>query len=85
MLGLSPGWDRAEWPMPVFVHEDPILKDTWWRRFHDPDDPDPLWHRQEKIPPGKPHDGWKDGLYGSGAVEILLTDLLGADGAAAPG
>jgi hypothetical protein len=85
VLGPSPGWDRAEWPVPVFVYQDPILKGTWWRRFYDPDDPDPLWHRQERIPAGEPHDGWGDRLYGSGSVEIRLTHLLAPDGAAAPG
>lgn len=76
VIGRVLGWEREEWPMPVFVYKDPLLEDTWWRRFYDPDDPGGLWVRQERIGPGGPVDGPYDGASGSRALEIRLSRLL---------
>ncbi|MDR1186166.1 MAG: hypothetical protein LBK95_01710 [Bifidobacteriaceae bacterium] len=70
--------------MPVFVFKDPLLEGVWWRRYCDPERPYAS-ACQERVPKGEPHAGPEDGLFGSGAVEIVLSRLLPPAAEAPPG
>jgi hypothetical protein len=75
VLGRVPGWDRAEWPVPVFTVKDAIIDGLYWRRFYDPDDPG-RWLSEERVERGVVPELLSDSLSGSGAVEIWLSKLL---------
>ena len=71
ILGQLEVWNRESWPMPVFVrHEE--LTGRSFRVIYDDDDPGRLV-REELIPPGSGVQGPRDGLMGSGFVEIVLS------------
>jgi hypothetical protein len=73
-LGLLSGWNKNDWPMPVFAS-------TYWgniARYPDDDpsvDPELTPATKEEL-----RDLPKDGFAGSGAVQILLTKALDAAG-----
>ena len=73
-LGSIDGWDRNEWPMPVFVRYEELTGRSF-NVFYDDDDPNKLL-REQRISPGPAEQGPKDGLMGAGFVEIRLTSLL---------
>jgi hypothetical protein len=73
IIGSMPNWQRSAWFMPDFVRRDPIGKRAW--RVHR-SDVDPSKVESEvpiefhmNLPPN-----W---TFGSGAVELKLTKLLG--------
>jgi len=73
VLGDMPDWQRNDWPMPIFMRRDDLSKRAW-RVYYDDADPSKL-EREEPVP----YDitGLESaGLYGYGAVEMLLTKLL---------
>jgi hypothetical protein len=80
-LGRLPGWESArdDWPMPVFVRQDPILKNGYYLTWYDPDDPSESirdeFMQTETRPPGP-----SDGSWGSSAVGIRLAQLLRSPG-----
>ena len=77
LLGRLDGWDRHQWPVPIFIrHEE--LTGRVLRVIYDDDDPS-LRLRSEPVPRGQVEDGPKDGLMGAGFAENLLSRLL-ADG-----
>lgn len=74
LLGQLDGWDRREWPTPVFArHEE--LTGRSFRVFYEDDDPNRLL-REEQIAPGEAEQAPKDGLMGAGFAEGALTRLL---------
>ena len=73
IVGRTPGWDRAEWPMPVFVRYEELSGRTF-KVVYDDDDPAELLH--EELVSGLEVSGPKDGLMGAGYVERSLTGLL---------
>lgn len=74
ILGRVDGWDRDEWPMPVFVRYEELTGRSF-HVFYDENDPNRLL-REEQIAPGTDEQGPKDGLMGAGFVEKVLTTLL---------
>jgi hypothetical protein len=74
VLGRTAGWDRNEWPMPVFIrHEE--LSGRSYRVFYDPHDPNRLL-REERVLVGETARGPEDGLMGAQYAEIRLSRLL---------
>lgn len=74
IIGRLEGWDRDEWPMPIFVRYEELSGRTF-HVFYDDDDPNKLL-REEQVPPGAAEQGPKDGLMGAGFAEKVLTTLL---------
>ena len=75
VLGRLAGWDRREWPIPVFVrHEE--LSGRSFQVFYDDDDANKVI-REVQVPPSEAGQGPKDGLMGAGFTEKVLTTLLG--------
>jgi hypothetical protein len=74
VLGRVDGWDRASWPMPVFVRYEELTGRSF-NVFYDPDNPNKLL-RKERIAPGVVEQGPQDVLMGAGYAESLLTRLL---------
>ena len=73
VIGRSPSWDRLRWPMPTFVRTEPLRGITW--KVHYPND-NPRGNPTLERVKGNLADFEKDGLYGAGAVEIHLTEIL---------
>lgn len=74
LLGRVDGWDRREWPMPVFVRYEELTGRSF-RVFYDDDDPNRVL-REEQVAPGEAEQAPKDGLMGAGFAEGALTRLL---------
>lgn len=73
IIGESPKWERQKWAVPQFIRNDKISKSSW-RVVYDEDDPN-LVISDERIPYDST--GYaEDGLFGSEAAEMLLSDLL---------
>lgn len=73
IVGKLPDWDRSRWPMPDFVRRDDLSRKAWLVRYSD-DDPSLI---EEEHPTGFDSKLERDSVYGYGAVEIVLTKLLG--------
>jgi hypothetical protein len=74
LLGRADGWDRREWPTPVFIRYEELTGRSF-RVIYDDDDPNKVL-REELIAPGGAEQGPKDGLMGAGFAEAALTQLL---------
>jgi hypothetical protein len=74
MLGRLDGWDRRDWPTPVFIRYEELTGRSF-RVFYDDDDPNRVL-REEQILPGLAEQGPQDGLMGAGFTEQALTRLL---------
>jgi len=74
LLGRADGWDRTEWPIPVFIRYEELTGRSF-RVFYDDDDPNEVI-REEQVAPGEAEQGPKDGLMGAGFAEAALTQLL---------
>jgi hypothetical protein len=73
VLGESEGWQRTDWPMPNFVRRDDLSKCAWRVSYSD-SDPGKLI-AEEPVPFDAT--GLEvSGLFGYGAVELLLTKML---------
>ena len=81
LIGRSPDWDRARWPMPTFVRTEPIRGMRWTARYPD-DDPlgNPTLERLFESPAAYE----RDAISGAGAVEIVLTADLDSDAKSRP-
>jgi hypothetical protein len=73
VLGDLPHWRREDWPTPGFVRRDDLSKRTWLVHYKDAD---PSAIELEEPVPYEMSDLETSGLYGYGAVEVLLTKLL---------
>jgi hypothetical protein len=74
LLGRLDGWDRREWPTPVFVRYEELTGRSFWV-FYDDDDPNRVL-REEQVAPGEAEQAPKDGLMGAGFAEGALSRLL---------
>ncbi len=76
VIGEVAPWNRAEWPIPEFLWSDPlgVIPDEVVVYTDENFETGALGRRERRstIPPGLE----RDGLSGSGAVEIKLTNLL---------
>jgi hypothetical protein len=73
VVGKVPRWDRSKWPMPDFVRRDDLSRKAWLVRYSD-DDPNRI---MGEYPTDFDSKLGRDSLSGYGAVEIVLTKLLG--------
>ncbi len=73
IIGKSEHWDREAWAMPKFVRKDEIGKAAWLVAYAD-DDPNQVL--SEKRIPYETSGYERDGLFGSGAAEIILGQIL---------
>ncbi len=74
LLGRDPGWNRASWPMPVFVRYEELTGRSL-HVFYDDADPSRLLGERQ-VSPGPAEQGPQDAMLGAGAVELRLTALL---------
>ena len=65
-------WKRQDWPMPYFVRRDDISKKAWRVQYDDNDVCQVISEKPEPF--DSPLE--RAAMYGSGAVELLLTKLL---------
>ena len=73
IIGKLPSWERTKWPVPLFVRRSELSEKAWLVYYSD-EDPGQV-EREESVPfPTTEHE--TAGLYGAGAVELLLTRLL---------
>jgi len=70
----SVGWDRNKWPMPSFLRVDCITGKAILVEYSENN----LVHEVKNTPidPISTHGLPEDGMWGSGAIEIHLTNLL---------
>jgi Immunity protein 26 len=74
LLGPIDGWDRNAWPIPAFGRLQELTGRALKLIY---DDNDPSWPISEKrIDSQELADLSTDDLFGAGAVEIALTDLV---------
>lgn len=74
LLGRLDGWDRRQWPTPVFVRYEELTGRSF-RVYYDDDDPNKVL-REEQVAPGEAEQAPKDGLMGAGFAETALSRLL---------
>lgn len=74
LLGHLDGWDRREWPTPVFVRYEELTGRSY-RVFYDDNNPNRVL-REQQVAPGEAEQAPKDGLMGAGFAEAALTQLL---------
>jgi len=74
LVGRLDGWDRRDWPTPVFVRYEELTGRSF-RVFYDDDDPNKVLH-EEQVAPGEGEHAPKDGLMGARFAEVTLTRLL---------
>ncbi len=72
VIGDIPSWDRKKWPLPNFVRKDDISKRAWRVRYSE-EDPNRVI---DEVPEPFNSVLERDAMYGAGAVEKLLTQLL---------
>lgn len=74
ILGDMPSWSRKDWPIPVFIRRD-VLSGRVWRVIYSDSDPSKL--DKEEFSSHDPKGIEESDLYGYGAVELVMTKLLG--------
>lgn len=74
ILGRSHAWDRTEWSMPAFVRRDPLSGRTSRVEYAD-EDPNAVL-KLTPLGPGEDEALQVDSVYGAGAVEMHLDQLL---------
>ncbi len=76
VLGASTDWDRGAWPIPPYLRKNEFSPRAW-RVIYAEDDPSKL--EREELVPFDTAGIERDGFYGFGAVEILMTKLVGSN------
>lgn len=74
ILGDMPSWSHKDWPVPTFIRQDELTGRAW-RVIYSDADPSKL-DKEESIPYDTKGLEESD-LYGYGAVELVMTKLLG--------
>lgn len=74
LLGRLDGWDRLEWPIPVFVRYEELTGRSFLVFYDDKSLAQPV--REEKVAPGVDEQAPKDGLMGDRYTEGILARLL---------
>lgn len=74
ILGTARCWSRKHWPMPAFARTNPLNGRISMVKYSEDD----IRHiiSEEPANPSDAISMPRDGLYGAGAVEIVLTKLL---------
>jgi hypothetical protein len=76
VIGAHPNWNPREWPMPIFQKTDAITGKLY--KVHYSENPGELG-KDERCAPSEEEQVRrypKDGLYGHGAIELVLTKRL---------
>jgi hypothetical protein len=73
VLGENENWDRGKWPFPLFYRKDVLTGRIFLGQY---DENDPSVVLSEEVVDSVTADYCEDGLFGAGAVEIILTKLL---------
>lgn len=72
IIGIASSWKRLDWPIPPFVRRDDLSRKAW--RVHYSDfDPNAIDHEEPEKYESVLE---RDGLFGSGAAELMLTKEL---------
>ena len=74
IIGVTPHWSRARWPMPEFIRNEELFKKVAWRVIYSEDDPSVVVS-EEQIP-YDPKVPATDGSCGAQYVEIALSRIL---------
>jgi Immunity protein 26 len=74
LIGRDRGWERASWPVPVFIRYEELTGRTF-QVIYDDADPNRVVC-ETAVAPGSAEQGPTDGLMGAGFVERRLTALL---------
>ena len=74
IVGTLPSWSRNEWPVPAFSRTN-ALNRSITKVIYSDDDIDRILSEQP-VSPDEAASMPRDGLFGAGAVEIVLTKLL---------
>ena len=74
IIGSYKNWKRKDWPIPDFARTDPITGKASVVKYYD----NYLDGVEREASSAEVVGLEKDGLYGSGAVELTLTALLGS-------
>jgi hypothetical protein len=72
VLGRDPNWRRDEWKVPRFLRQSPLSRRAWCVRYSD-DDPNLV---DSESPTSFDANLERDALFGTGAAEIELTEIL---------
>lgn len=75
MIGRTPDWDRAAWPLPVFARVDVVDPSVAFCVEYSPDDPATVI-REYRCKPTDVANYPVDRLMGHGSVANTLNDLL---------
>jgi hypothetical protein len=73
IIGMVPNWERSKWPMPDLIRRDELSKKAWLVHYSD-DDPNYI---EAEYPTDFESKLGRDSMSGYGAVEFVLTKLLG--------
>ena len=73
-LGSLPGWNREDWPVPLFVETDYVSEKRYAVQYAEEDLATPL--RFLSLPEEQLDRLPEAGLHGHGLIESLLSDLL---------
>ncbi|MCA9090167.1 MAG: immunity 26/phosphotriesterase HocA family protein [Planctomycetaceae bacterium] len=73
LIGESEQWDREKWPIPPFIRKDDISK-TAWRVVYADDNPNEVILEESVSYETSEYE--RDALFGTGAAEIVVTQLL---------
>jgi len=74
IIGQTANWQRSAWPMPRFIRRDELSQRAWYS-YYSEDNPAELLKDEPAAWGASSVD--RDSVLGAGAVEILLTKLLG--------
>jgi hypothetical protein len=73
VLGETPDWNPALWPMPAYLRRADALRRAWRVTYSDQD---PSRSEREESVPYDTQGMEADSLYGYGSAELLLSRLL---------
>jgi hypothetical protein len=74
IIGQLPSWKREEWPMPLFVRRDDIMKKAWLVQYSDAN-PNSL-PTESRMDYFEADSCDRNSMWGAGAAEIRLNKLL---------
>jgi hypothetical protein len=74
IIGQAPHWRREEWRIPAYLRRDELSRKAW-RVVYSDSDPNEVVLEEELPFDTSGMD--RDAVFGTGAVELLMTKLLG--------
>ena len=72
ILGRDPGWRRDDWEMPQFERRDDVSRRSWIVQYSDHD----ASIIESETPAAYKTELGRDSVFGAGAAEIELTELV---------